>query len=416
MKILWIVNIVMPQLAEYMGVPVAASGSWLVDISHALAENQDNKLAIACVYGNQFKKIEIGNTVYYVLPGNGRDMLFYSKKVAKQWQMVYDDFKPDIVHVHGTEYSHGLSFLRKYPDVPSVISIQGILNRIKDVDFGNIQLRHFIFGRTLKQWLKMNGEIELHFIHKKNAKHEKEMFSRVDAVNGVNIWDTSIAKSINPKLKVYKIDYNLREEFYTSRKWDIKKINRHTIFTNPGGVPLKGLHMLIKACALLKDKYPDIKIRVPGMNGVNGNVCVTGAYSKYLNKLIKQLGMQGKIEFLGKQTGSQMMENCLNAHITVIPSAIEGTSLILRESMFLGVPCIASFRGGMAEYISSGNDGFSYDFPEYTILAEYIDKLFGDDELCKTLSRNAIEKSELAHERKSNALAYEQMYKEVLNK
>lgn len=416
MKILWIVNIVMPNLAEHIGVPVAASGSWMVDISHQLAKNNDNKLAIACVYGKEFKKIELGNITYYILPGNGKDMLFYSKKVAKFWKDVYEDFRPDIVHIHGTEYSHGLSFLRKYPNVPSVINIQGVINRIKDVDFAGIPLRHFVFGRTLKQWFKMNGEIEMHFVHKKNANYEKEMFSRVDAISGVGMWDTTIARSINPSLKTYIIQYNLRDEFYSSRKWDMEKINRYTIFTNPGGVPLKGLHMLIKACALLKEKYPDIKICVPGMNGINGNVVVTSAYSKYLNKLIKQLGMESKIEFLGKQTCSQMIENSLNAHIVVVPSAIEGASLILRESMFLGIPSIASFRGGMAEFISNGKDGYLYDFPEYTNLAEYIDRLFSDDNICKTFSLNAIKKCEEAHARKVNVEAYEKMYYEILKK
>lgn len=416
MKILWIVNIVMPDLAEHIGIPIAASGSWMVDLSHGIAMNENNKLAIACVHGKEFRKIVLGNITYYMLPGTGKDMLFYSKKVEKHWRNVYEDFEPDIVHIHGTEYSHGLSFLRKYPNIPSIINIQGVLNKIKDVDFADVPLRHYIFGRTIKQWLKMNGEIEMHFIHKKNAQYESEMFLRVDAVNGVGMWDNAIAKSINPSLKTYAIQYNLRDEFYSSRKWDIEKINRHTIFTNPGGIPLKGLHMLIKACALLKDKYPDIKIYVPGMNGINGNVIVTGAYSRYLNKLIKQLGMQGKIEFLGKQTCSQMIENSLKSHVAVIPSSIEGTSLILRESMFLGVPSIASFRGGMAEYVSNGVDGFLYDFPEYTSLAEYIDRLFSNDELCKKLSENAIKKGELAHARKSNVEAHEQMYIEVLNK
>lgn len=415
MRVLWIVNIVMPELAEHIGVPVAASGSWLVDISHGLSQNSENKIAVACVYGNEYKKIELNNKTYYLIPGNGKDMLFYSKRVEKHWKYVYEDFKPDIVHIHGTEYSHGLSFMRKYPSVPSVISIQGILNRIKDVDFGGIPWHHFLFGKTLKQWLRMNGELENHFMHKKNAKYEKEMFARAKAVNGVNVWDTSIAKSINPNLKVYRIEYNLRDEFYSSPKWDLSKAEKHTIFTNPAGTPLKGLHMLIRAAALLKSEYPNIKIKVPGMSGNGGNVTVTGAYSKYLHKLIKNLGMENHIEFLGKQTGEQMIDNVLNSHITVIPSAIEGTSLILREAMFLGAPCVAAFRGGMADFISDKVDGFLYDYPEYTVLAERIYALFEDDKLCAEISAMAIKKAEKAHERKENVIAYEKMYIEILN-
>jgi len=414
MRILWIVNIVMPKLAEHIGAPIAASGSWLIDIPQGLSQREDTEIAIACVYGKEFRRIELDGVTYYLLPGTGKNMLFYTKKYEKLWAQINEEFKPDLVHIHGTEYSHGLSFMRTCPCVPAVISIQGVINRIKDVDFGEIPLRHFVFGRTLKQWLHLNGEIELHFVHKKNAKHESEMFRRAVAVNGCNTWDTSCALIHNPKLRVYRLEYNLRDEFYTADKWSVKGAVRHSVFTTPSTTPLKGLHMLIRAAALLKEKYPDIKIRVPGMEGAGGNVKVTGAYTRYLNRLIQKNGMIGHVEFLGKQTGEQMIEDALLSHVTVIPSALESTSMVLREAMFLGVPCIASFRGGIADFVSDKVDGFLYDFPEYGYLAKRLDELFSDDELCSRVSRAAIEKTERAHARKENVSAYISMYKDIL--
>ena len=416
MRILWIVNIVMPELAEHIGVPIAASGSWLIDLSDGLSKVENVEIAIAAVYGNEFKKYKLGEKTYYLIPGNGKDMYLYSKCVEKNWYKVYDDFKPDLVHIHGTEYSHGLSFMRKYPNIPSIISIQGILNRIKDVDFADVPLKNYILGRTFNQWIKMNGEIEKHFLNRINAKREREMLSRANAINGVTVWDTSIAKTINPKLAVYTIEYNLRDEYYNSGKWNIANIERHTIFTNPSGTPLKGLHKLIEAAALLKDKYPDIKIKVPGLSGKDGNVVVKTAYTKYLYKLIAKLGMKGHVEFLGQQTAEQMIINAKKAHITVVPSAIEGASLVLREAMFLGCPCISSFRGGMADFISDKVDGFIYDFPEHSILATRISELFESDELCNAFSKNAIKKAKKAHERKNNVQAYINMYSETLGK
>ena len=416
MRVLWIVNIIMPELAEHIGKLTAPSGSWLVDISDGLSKEKDIDIAIAAIGGDEFKKYELGDKTYYLIPGSGRDMYMYSKNVEKHWHKVYEDFKPDLVHIHGTEYSHGLSFMRKYHKVPSILSIQGVLNKIKNVDFGGVPLKHYIFGRTLKQWIRMNGEIENHFLHCKNAVYEKEMFLRARAVNGVTVWDTSIAKMFNPGLDVYTIEYNLRDEYYKANKWDIENIERYSIFTNPSGTPLKGLHKLIEAAALLKDKYPDIKIKVPGMAGKDGNVIVTTAYTRYLYKLIKKLGMVGHVEFLGKQTTGQMIENAQKAHIAVIPSAIEGASLVLREAMFLGCPCISSFRGGMADFITDKIDGFVYDFPEHTVLAARIEQLFESDELCKTISENGKKKAEKAHERKNNVSAYVNMYNRTLKK
>lgn len=410
MRVLWITNMLMPDAAQHMGVQTSSSGTWMIDISRMLAEQDDIQLAIACVYGKENKVFQLNGITYYLLPGTGRNMLFYTKKYEKIWKNINAEFRPDIVHLHGTEYSHGLAFLRACPNVKAVVSIQGILNRIKDVDFGGLTFKDLFFNRTLKQFLKMNGEIEMHSLHKKNAKHETEILQRVSYINGVNTWDISLCKSINPKLKAFKLEYNLRCELYGSPKWSIDKMDRHTIFTNPGGTPLKGVHQLFKAVALLKNKYPDIKVKVPGM-GKDGKLQITSAYTKYLSKLLKKLKLENNVVFMDRQSAQQMCDNMLSANVTVIPSAIEGTSLILRESMFLGCPCIASFRGGMADYISDKQDGFLYDYQEYPYLAARLDELFSNDELAKSFSDRAIEKASNSHNREKNIKEYIEMYR-----
>ena len=414
MKILWIVNMVMPELAEHLKIQTSASGTWMIDISRMLAEQADIDLAIACVHGNTLKKEELNGITYYTLPGNGKNMLFYTRKYESMWKQINAEFAPDIVHLHGTEYSHGLSFLRACPDVRAVVSIQGILNRIKDVDFGEIPIRHFIFGRTLNQTTHMNGEVVLHCIYKKNAEYEKEILRRVKYINAVNTWDSSLCLAINPNLSVFKIEYNLREEMYSSPKWNIEKAERHTIFTNPGGTPLKGLHKLIEAIALLKPKYPDIKLKVPGM-GNDGKLIINSAYARYISKLINKYNLESNIEFLGRQSGTQMCENILSSRVTVIPSAIEGTSLILREAMFLGSPVIASFRGGMADFVSDKVDGFLYDYQEFPYLADRIEQIFESDELCLRFSENAMKKAAYAHDRNRNTAGYLRMYQDIVN-
>jgi len=414
MKILWIVNLLLPDAAEHLGVQTGSSGTWMIDISRALAAREDITLGVACVYGKEYREFEHNGIKYFLLPGNGKNMLKYTKSYEKIWKKINEEFKPDIVHLHGTEYSHGLSFLRTCPDVKSVVSIQGILTKIKDVDFGEIPLRHFIFGRTLRQNLRFNGEIELHFVHKRNAKYEQEILRRVKYINGVNTWDISLCKSINPDLTAFRLEYNLRDSFYESEKWDVSKVERHSIFTNPGTVPLKGLHMLLSAVGLLKDRYPDIKVYVPGVAAQNGKIKVTGAYSKYISKLISRLGIEENVVFVGRLGEEQMVEYMLKANAVVIPSAIEGTSLVLREAMYLGCPCIASFRGGMADFISDKQDGFLYDFSEYPYLATRISELFESDKLCEKFSACAIEKTRIAHDRAKNVAEYMEMYEQIV--
>lgn len=414
MKVLWIVNMLLPAAAEFLGVQTGTSGTWMIDISDKLAESTDADLAVACVYGKEYKKFEHKNITWYLLPGTGKNMINYTKSYENLWKKINEEYKPDIVHIHGTEYSHGLAFMRACPDVKSVISIQGVITRIKDVDFAGLPVSSFIFNRTLRQNIRLNGEIEMHFLHKKNAKCEQEMLKRAKYINGVNTWDISLCKSINPNLKAFKLEYNLREELYNSPKWSLENMKRHTIFTNPGGTPLKGLHQLLMAVSILKKDFPDVLVKVPGM-GQNGKLVVNSAYSKYISKLIKKLGIESNVEFLGRQTGAQMCENILSANVTVIPSAIEGTSLILREAMYLGCPCVASFRGGMADFISDKEDGFLYDYQEYPYLAARIAELFNDDALAQSFSVKGMQKAEKAHDREKNINDYIQMYKEIYN-
>lgn len=404
---------VMPELADYLGIQTGSSGTWMIDISQKLSQLSDCQLAVASVYGDSFRKEVVGNITYYLLPGNGKNMLFYTKSFEGLWKRINDEFKPDLVHLHGTEYSHGLAFLRACPDVCAVVSIQGILNRIKDVDLGEIPLKHYILNRTLKQNLHLNGEIEMHFLHNKNARYEAEILKRVQYINTVNTWDRATCLSINPKLKVFSLEYNLREEMYSSEKWQYENMQPHTIFTNPGGSPLKGLHKLIEAAALLKNKYPDIKIRVPGM-GKDGKLTIDSAYSKYIARLIKKYDLAENIEFLGRQTGAQMCKNMLEANAVVVPSAIEGASLILREAMFLGCPVIAAFRGGMADFISDKVDGFLYDYQESPYLAERLSQIFDRRDLCESFSRAAIQKAEIAHDREKNVQNYLDMYADII--
>ena len=404
----------LPDAAECLGVGYGSSGTWMIDISRKLAEDENVKLAVACVYGKEFKKFDYKGITYYLLPGNGKNMLFYTKKYEKLWKKINEEFKPDIVHLHGTEYSHGLSFLRACGGDNAIVSLQGMLNRIKDVDFGEIPRRYFVFNRTLRQNLRFNGELEMHSIHKKNAKHETEILKRAKYVNGTTTWDISLAKSLNPSLKIFKLEYNLREGFYNAEKWNADEIEKFSIFTNPGGTPLKGVHKLIEAVALLKPVYPQVKLYVPGMSNGKGKVLINGAYAKYVAKLIKKLNVEENVVFLGRLDENQMIDAMRKANVAVIPSAIEWVSLILREAMYLCCPCVAAFRGGMADFISDKQDGFLYDFQETPYLAERIARLFDDKELCEKFSKNAIEKTSEAHNRTKNIADYLQVYQEII--
>lgn len=412
-RVLWIVNMILPELAMHIGKATGPSGSWMEDLSQKVSRNEEIELAVAAVGGEEYKEISINNICYFMLPGNGKTMLFYNKRLIKYWSKIYEKFKPDIVHIHGTEYNHGLSFLRTFPDVKSVVSIQGLLARIKDVQFDGMPTFSAIKYRTFMENIKLNGMLESSLLYKLNSKYEREILNRVRYANCVNTWDTSLVKSINPEIHCFRIEYNLREPCYTSLKWQIDKIERFSIFTNPVSSPIKGLHILLKALSIVKRDIDNVKLYIPGVSDNNGKIAVINGYTKYISRLLNELGLANNVEFIGRLNSGQMVDRMLKSHTMVIPSAIEGTSLMLREAMFLGVPSIASFRGGMADFIRDKESGFLYDFQEYPYLAGRMLELFRDDELALKFSRKGVEQAEKAHDRKKNPVDCINMYKYI---
>lgn len=392
MRILWIVNLLLPQLSKELGTRNSSSGTWLFEWSKKISKT-NNPFAVVCVYGKEFKKITVDGIIFYLLPGNGKNMLFYTKKYEKLWKKIVDDFKPDIINIHGTEYCHGLACMRAKPNENYIISMQGIISKIKEEDYGGLTKKEVFFCRTFKESIKFNGIFENHLLHKKGAKYEKEMLSKCNYIACANDWDKSCAWLINPNAKLFCVDYDMQVVFKESKKWSVDSFKKHQIFTNPGGTPLKGIHQLFRAVSLLIKKYPDLKVVVPGM-GNNGELIIKNGYSKFINKLINRLKIKDNVLFLGYQTTQEMCDNMLQSNVVVIPSSIEGTSLILRESMYLGCPTISSFRGGMANYITHDKNGFAYDFKEYQYLALLIDKVFElSDEDLERISLGAISKT-----------------------
>ena len=91
MRLLWIVNMLLPDAADYLGVKTGLSGTWMIDISHMLAEQENTELAIACIYGKEFRKFDAKGITYFCLPGNGKNMLVYTKKYEKMWNDIFTE-------------------------------------------------------------------------------------------------------------------------------------------------------------------------------------------------------------------------------------------------------------------------------------------------------------------------------------
>ena len=161
--------------------------------------------------------------------------------------------------------------------------------------------------------------------------------------------------------------------------WDFKKCNKYTIFLSQASYPIKGLHQLLKAMPLILRQYPETHIRVAGEDiteskTINEKLRLSG-YGLYIKRLIKKLGLNGKVEFIGSLNAEQMKNEYLRSNVFVCPSSIENSPNSLCEAQILGVPCVASYVGGVADMMS-GNEENLYRFEDVSTLASKVCQIF----------------------------------------
>lgn len=116
---------------------------------------------------------------------------------------------------------------------------------------------------------------------------------------------------------------------------------------------------------------------------------VVGSYPKKKeSKLINKLGIQSKIQFVGKD--NNWHTKYYSAGMFILTSDYEGMPNALLEAAALQIPCISTNcpTGGPKEILEDGKKGILIKTKHYECLAEQMKKLSSDKALCNKLSDN----------------------------
>lgn len=111
--------------------------------------------------------------------------------------------------------------------------------------------------------------------------------------------------------------------------------------------PAKGQHVLLEACARLRDCGQALRLVIVG----------TGPDEASLQASVKTLGIQDMVTFTGAQNQEQVRAWYRDCDVFVLPSFAEGVPVVLMEAMASGVPCITTRITGIPELIRDGIDG-----------------------------------------------------------
>lgn len=128
-------------------------------------------------------------------------------------------------------------------------------------------------------------------------------------------------------------------------------------------------------------------------------------------RLARELGVSGRVEFLGKQDHVERL--IPQADVLLLPSEHEAFGLAALEAMACGVPPVATRVGGVAELIDDGVDGYLEAVGDTAAQARRVVQLLTDSELRQRVSGAARRAAEARFDSKRIIPLYEQYYEEI---
>lgn len=369
MKILYLCNSIIPQVAKKTGKEAPIFAGWLAQTVDEISKNND----IMFMFPNN---IWIEGTVNSHLSYVGFDKDGYEK-----FEQVVKDFVPNIVHIWGSELPHSnymCNLLKKLNmQHKIVLSIQGLVNECA---------RAYTIGiprNIVKRWTL--GDIARNEnINKEQKNYEKlgekeiETIKTVNHIIGRTKWDKSIVCSINKNVKYYHCGESLRLPFYDGTTWNQNNIDKYSIFVCQSSYPIKGFHIALQILVKLKEKYPNVKIRTANKSLNPRNFIdkiKQNSYQKYIRSIIRKYKLDNNIEFLGSLNAEEIKSELLRCNVLLSPSVIENSPNSIGEAMILGVPVVASNVGGVSSVISE-SEGYLYDVLDISSAVKYIQDIF----------------------------------------
>lgn len=410
-KILWICNIPLPEIQDMVGVKSYNEG-WLIGISNQLRNLKDIELHYAFPQ-HLYPKIlnrRINGINFWGFYDTHRTSYEIKRSNISIFSKLVKKIEPDVIHIFGTEYSHALEFANSISDKNKiVVSIQGLTSEIAKVYLKGIPFIQQIQGRFSDGEYRCLINDRMNYF--KRGANERRLLLNVKHVIGRTKWDKKCVKKINPKCYYYYCSETLRDIFYKDT-WDIKNIQRHSIFINQGNYPIKGLHLFICALPLIKQKFPDVLVYVAG----DKNFLSSGdAYGIYIKKLIKKYNLDNNFIFLGKLTDNKIKEKLLESNVLLMPSLIENSPNSIGEAMLVGTPVVASNVGGIPSILKHGVEGYLYPVMDRGKLSEFIIKVFEDDSLALYFSKNGRRRAKLQYSRENNINQLLKIYEQIIN-
>lgn len=415
MRILWLCNMIPGRIqAQLTG--KNGDGLWVDHVLEDLESLRDYKLLVVCPSSTRQRGTVREGLDFETFTEKKPHV--YETALEQQFQTILKEYRPNVIHIWGTEYGHTLAMTRAARSLGLrervVISIQGLCGIYADHYCEGLPER-VIYGGSLRDLLRMDNVAMQRRKFRKRGAMEWEALNMTDHVLGRTSWDEACTAMIHPEGQYHFCNETLRDAFYEGQ-WKYESCVRHRIFASNCSYPVKGFHYLLEAFAQVKKNYPDATLTVPGKGFLPKTAkekIMQEGYRNYLAALAQRYHLLDSIVFLGRCSAEEMKAAFLEANVFVLPSTIENSPNSLGEAMLLGVPCVAADVGGVSIMMKEG-EGIVYQSTAPYMLAHSIQKVFAMEENAEQMGRRASNHARLTHEPSANLEALLEAYSLVM--
>ena len=365
-----------------------------------MAKSKEIDLGVAFPFGFSHQgSFSIENTCYYPFPYSrtrsriGRIIDKWKFAIEPEDEIEYylsiiEQFRPDIIHIFGSERSFGL--IVKRCGVPVILQIQGNLT---------ICSMKWTTGISLSQMLRYSDKMNLllgysifheYYLLRKRSIREQKILKECKFIIGRTDWDRRITKIFAPQSIYYYCDELIREEFYNKR-WEYQKNNKTIIISTLSPIAYKGLEVVLMAASLLKEtKKIDFEWQIAGVKGSEELI-------KIIERSKRMKFKDTNVKFKGSMDANRLAETLLNSSCYVHPSHIENSPNSVCEAMIIGLPIIATYAGGIPSIVKDRSEGILVQDGDPYALSGAILELLESPADMKLFSENAKKKALKRH-------------------
>ena len=349
MRVLWFVNT--PSNCPGQEHPVG--GGWISSLEAELRQIGDIQLGVSFFGSGSVDFIQDGSVSYFpILRNQGKAAKLYrffhvsgqDKRDVSSCLHVIERFRPDLIHVFGTEKVFGL--LCRETSIPVLIHIQGLMGPCLNAWVPP--------GYCLSDYVRADGIDPVHWAMRRRAlasnRHaalrERDIMRHGRFFMGRTDWDKAYVSLYAPQARYFHCEEALRPEFLAPGE---RRAPSAPIFLTTLSGPLyKGHDVILKTAKVLCETgHGDFEWRVFGVDGIRFAERKTGIRAADV-----------RVRPMGRIPASRLRDELLGCTVYVHPSYIDNSPNRVCEAQVLGVPVIATNVGGVSSIVEAGKTGF----------------------------------------------------------